>query len=39
MKNIFFTKILLKNELIGIIQADALNGILSATVLKIIRYQ
>ena len=38
MKNIFFTKILLKNELIGIIQVDALNGILSATVLKIIRY-
>ena len=37
MKNIFFTKILLKKELIGIIQVDVLNGILSATVLKIIR--
>ena len=40
MKNIFFTKILLKDELIGVILLlDPLKGILAATVLKIIRFE
>ena len=39
MKSIFLTKILFKEELIGVILVDPLKGILTATVLKVIRYK
>ena len=35
MKSIFLTKILFKEELVGVILVDPLKGILTATVLKV----
>ena len=39
MKSIFLTKIFFKEELLGAIPVDPLEGILTATVLKVIRYK
>ena len=39
MKSIFLTKILFKEKLIGVILVGLLKGILTATVLKVIRYK
>ena len=39
MKSIFLTEILFKEELIGVVLVDPLKGILTATVLKKIKYK
>ena len=39
MKSIFLTKILFKEKLLGVILVDSLKGILTVSVLKVIRYR